>query len=411
MHTLTRPNIPLRGLSRDLLFAVLTALAFSLFIYAAHWDMSWQWLNSLMGLGAFFALLILGRRAVVFSGFFIGLLWFYWIGFSFQYYGMTWAVPLVALGFGLIYSLFFGVLALSKEVWVRALLLFALSFFEPMDFNWMQVELVFIDSYFGIEKWQFALILTALSLFATLQKPWRYLPLLLLIGAVQFPVPEKKLPQLDIKLVSTALPQELKWLPQMRQEIIRHNFDAVDGAVAGGYELVVLPESAFPLYLNDHPDIIDRLKEMSYAITIATGSLFRENGLNYNVTYLFSEGEVTVAKKMVLVPFGEYIPLPGFIREWINQAIFGGASDFVTATEPSDFNVNGTTFRNAICYEATCKELYEDDPSYLIAISNNGWFYPSIEPTLQRLLMQFYARKHNTVIFHAANMGGTGVIQ
>jgi apolipoprotein N-acyltransferase len=47
----------------------------------------------------------------------------------------------------------------------------------------------------------------------------------------------------------------------------------------------------------------------------------------------------------------------------------------------------------------------------MIAISNNGWFHPSIEPTLQKLLMRFYAKKHHSIIYHSANMGGTGIIK
>jgi len=68
-------------------------------------------------------------------------------------------------------------------------------------------------------------------------------------------------------------------------------------------------------------------------------------------------------------------------------------------------------FRNAICYEATCEELYKGDIKYVIAISNNAWFLPSIEPTLQKLLMEYYARRHNVTIYHAANMSGTGIIK
>jgi len=113
---------------------------------------------------------------------------------------------------------------------------------------------------------------------------------------------------------------------------------------------------------------------------------------------------------MILVPFGEYVPLPKFILGWVNETFFDGASDFVTASKPTDFVINSITFRNAICYEATSKEIYEDNPRYIIATSNNGWFYPSIEPTLQKLLMRYYATKSHSVIYHSANQGGSGII-
>ena len=152
------------------------------------------------------------------------------------------------------------------------------------------------------------------------------------------------------------------------------------------------------------------MSERSLHIAILTGTLHKENSLNYNVSYLFNQGTITVAKKTILVPFGEYIPLPSFLKGWVDRHIFGGGSDFVTADKPTDFTIKGVTFRNAVCYEATRAELYTPDVHYMVAVSNNGWFKPSIEPTLQNLLIHFYARKNHTVVFHAANGGGSGIV-
>ena len=118
-----------------------------------------------------------------------------------------------------------------------------------------------------------------------------------------------------------------------------------------------------------------------------------------------------MAKKLVLVPFGEYVPLPKFMQKFINDTFFKGSSDFLTAKEPTDFVIKGVKFRNAICYEATCQEIYDGDVNYVIATSNNAWFTPSIEPTLQRLLMKYYARKNGVTIYHSANSKGTGVVK
>ncbi|MBN2869812.1 MAG: apolipoprotein N-acyltransferase, partial [Campylobacterales bacterium] len=349
-------------------------------------------------------------RSLPAAGFFIGLLWCYWIGFSFQYYGLGWARELVALGFGIVYLLFFGVLGLTSRPLIRAALLFGLTFVWPMDFNWMQPELVFVESYIGIQKWQFALVLAALAL-AGWFKGWKkFLPLLLVFAAVQPRYAPPPLPDLKIKLVSTDIPQDFKWQSEQLASTVRDNFAAIDDAIREDYDLVVLPESAFPLYLNHYPELLSMLQERSHRIAILTGTLHEENGLNYNVSYFFDSGAVTVAKKTILVPFGEYIPLPAFLRGWVNREIFGGGADFVTAEHPTDFTVNGVNFRNAICYEATRAELYTPEARYLIAISNNGWFKPSIEPTLQNLLIRFYARKNHTVVFHAANGGGSGIV-
>jgi apolipoprotein N-acyltransferase len=126
---------------------------------------------------------------------------------------------------------------------------------------------------------------------------------------------------------------------------------------------------------------------------------------------MFQNGNYSFAKKLVLVPFGEYVPLPKFAQDFINDTFFAGQADFKTADKPSDFLINGEKFRNAICYEATCSEIYEGEVDYVIATSNNAWFAPSIEPTLQKLLMRYYARKNGVTIYHSANYKGTGIIK
>lgn len=79
--------------------------------------------------------------------------------------------------------------------------------------------------------------------------------------------------------------------------------------------------------------------------------------------------------------------------------------------KPTDFVIKGIKFRNAICYEATREEIYEGEVEYVIATSNNAWFAPSIEPTVQKLLIRYYARKNGTTVYHVANYKGTGVVK
>ncbi|MDP3290956.1 MAG: apolipoprotein N-acyltransferase, partial [Sulfuricurvum sp.] len=287
---------------------------------------------------------------------------------------------------------------------------FGLTYIWPMDFNWMQPELIFVESYMGFTKWQFALILFSLASTIWFEGRKKILPLILLLGAIQTTHPTAPLPDVKIKLVSTDISQDFKWQGERLEQTLQENFDAIDEAIAQGYDLVVLPESAFPLYMNEHTAISEALAKRSLHIAILTGTLHKENNLNYNVSYLFDQGNVTVAKKTILVPFGEYIPLPEFLRGWVNREIFGGGADFVTADKPTDFKIKGVTFRNAVCYEATREELYTPDTRYMIAVSNNGWFKPSIEPTVQNLLIRFYARKNNTIVFHSANGGGSGIV-
>ncbi len=395
---------------RHLLDGFVIALCFSASLYLFHFDLTYYLLNSLIGLYAFYLLIISEKKTLLFAGFFIGLFWFYWIGFSFRYYDMAWAVPLVSFGFGLIYAFIFWLISFAGHPLLRAFMLFLLSLFEPFDFNWLQPELLFVHSYFGIEKWQYALILLAVSMTVLLKEKKGVLSLFLLLPALSFSFNNTNQNPLDIALVQTNLDQAKKWNPHHIPAIIKANLDAIDDAIDDKKDIVILPESAFPMFLNRDHELMEKLKEKSRYISILTGSLYYENRHNFNASYFFQNAEVQIAKKMILVPFGEYIPLPSFLARPINEAVFGGASDYLSASSPSDFTLKGVTFRNAICYEATCHELFEDNPSFMIATSNNAWFTPSIEPSLQRLMMQFYAKKHNTIIFHSANSTGGGII-
>lgn len=403
-----------KNLQNDILYGLLTAVLFSAFIYLEHYAFTIKILNTFFGILAIGAFLYLPKRSVLVAGFFIGLFWFYWIGYSFKYNGVGFMTPIITFSFAIIYMLFFGLLALTNKVYIRAILFFGLSFFEPADWNWMQVELIFVDSYIGIMKYQLIIILTALTLPKYINNKYKLAPLLLIVfasSAIPSGVKEQKFSDLKIKLVGTDIKQEYKWTRQAFNPTLSMTVKEIRNAINENYDLVVFPESVYPLYMNKSPKLIDMLKELSLEISIVAGSLMSEGKNHYNVTYLFQDGEYSVAKKLVLVPFGEYIPLPKFAQKFINETFFDGTSDFKTASKPTDFMIKNVKFRNAICYEATCSEIYDDNVNFVIATSNNAWFSPSIEPTLQKLLMRYYARKNGVTIYHSANYKGTGIIQ
>lgn len=396
---------------QTILLGILTALLFSAFIYFEEYGLTNKLINTLFGVTALALFLYIPKRSVLVAGFLIGLLWFYWIGYSFEYQGVGYMTPIITFSFGIIYMLFFAPLYFTHRAYQRAILLFGLSFFEPFDWNWLQIELIFVDSYIGVFKYQLALVLISLSLIQYVKKPYKYAPLLLIFLAFNFVSPEQKETDLNIKLIQTDIKQDVKWTREALTPTVEIIYKEIQNAIDEKYDVVVFPESVFPLFMNRSPKLIESLLEQSQKITIIAGSLLSQNKHNYNVTYMFQDGKYEVAKKLVLVPFGEYIPLPKFAQKFINDTFFSGASDFVVADKPTDFIIKGVKFRNAICYEATCAEIYEGDVDFVIATSNNAWFAPSIEPTMQKLLLRYYGRKNGVTIYHSANYKGTGIIK
>lgn len=392
--------------------AFVIALLLSAFIYLSYFEMTFRPLNSLLAMVGFYLLLGENRMVWFWSGLFIGIMWFYWISFSFVYYDLSFMIPFVILGVALTYAILFWIIGrVGHSIYVQLPLLFGVSFIDPFGFNWLKLELTLIDTYFSTTQLSFALFLSGLTLLKALPKWFKILSLLPLLGALYHTTPTVKLPQMDVALPVMHIPQSQRWDAKYQQEAIDLNFGLIEDAISEKKALIIFPESAFPLYLNRAPRLIEALKTYSQQITIVAGSLtYEENQGFFNSSYLFQKGEMQIAHKIILVPFGEEIPFPSFIVDIINQLFFDGAKDYQKAKSPQDFLIDGISFRSAICYEGTNPTLFEGNPKQMIVISNNAWFSPSIEQTLQYLLLRLYANKYQTVIYHSANSGKSGVI-
>lgn len=400
---------------RTIATGLLTALLLSLFIYldyfGLHHKVAVAVLTSLLSLAGFYLLLTQKRAALFWSGFFIGLLWFYWIGFSFRYYGVGYLIPLMVLFVAFAYGLFFWIIGLFTHPFIRVLLLLGFSYFHPMGFNWFIPEVTLVHSFFGIAKWQFALFLLGLTVAALLPVKYKIAAILPLAFAVNLAFgTHLPLPKTKIMLTDSNVDQAKKWDESYLPETINNNIADILDAVNEGYDMVILNESVFPMFLNSDIKLTKQLQELSKDIVIVTGALYSDGKNAYNSTYYFDHGKVYIANKVVLVPFGEEVPLPKFIARWINDTFYNGAEDYHTAKKPVDLKLSTGKFRNAICYEATRDELFEGNPKQMIAISNNAWFTPSIEPTLQKILMEYFSKKYGTVIYHSANKGISTVI-
>ena len=397
----------------------------SAFIYLSHWGLSYPVIHTILALGSVFLLLLCERKTWFWYGVFVGIFWFWWIALSLQHYGYAWGLPfgivLIAFSYGLIFWciawLSEKIYALSSlpSVFIKALALLGLSYFHPFGFDWLKPELIFIESYIGIKKWQFGLVLLAMSLGI-----WKknLLFLLLILFAYQptkIPNPLNPTKQNKIEIITTHIGVKEKWDKSLHAAQFESVFKSIDEAIDANKTLVILPESVFPVFLNHNQALIDTLQEKAKHISIVAGGLYWDGKTPRNSTYIFTAGKITVANKVVLVPFGESNPLPNFLSNWINKVFYDGAIDYKASSDIIDYKIDGTTYRNAICFEATSEKLYVKDkegnfPKNMIVLSNNGWFTPSIEPTLQKLLLQYYSQKYGTTIYHAVNMSESYII-
>lgn len=362
-------------------------------------------LNTILGLLALYFLLIIPKKALLISGFMTGILWCWWMAVSLQYYDLVYLTPVILICIGTVFGIIFYFFALFDRLTFRILTIFTFTFFAPFGFNWMKFELLFIDSYIGIDKVSFLLVLVSFYFIIKLKR-FKILGIIPLLFALSFPKGQYiQNPNAKIYMPQMNVNQNLRWDKQYKATLEQQNFDEINNAINQQKDLVVLPETAFTTALNRNENLLQKLKELSFKIDIITGALYVENNQIYNASYHFTKGQIQIAKKVVLVPFGEEIPFPKVVVDFINKVFYNGAQDYSKASEPTDFVIKGEKFRNAICYEATTDKIFENlgNTEYMVAISNNAWFTPSIEPTLQHLLLKYYSKKYDVNIYHVAN--------
>ncbi len=358
-------------------------------------------LSAIIGL---YILLKSDRKIWFWSGFFIGLFWFYWISFSLIYYNFGYLIPIEILGICLIYGSIFLAVSWLESIYIKAIFLLFASYVAPFGFDWLNFELIFVDTLFKPTIYTLALVLISIMI-AIKFNIYFGISLLICFLAINYnyKTESKSLP-FDISLISTNISQDKIWERSTKDKIVKSNLDMIDQAISDGSRIVVLPESSFPLFLNHSEILLSVLKQKSYQIAIVAGALGANNNNKiYNSTYLFDKGEIKRLDKLILVPFGEEIPLPNFIKNLINEIFFDSAVDYSHANSVSDYEIDGVKIRNAICYEATKDELFKDNPKFMIAISNNAWFSPSTQPNLQSKLLKLKAYKYKTTIYHSIN--------
>ncbi len=393
----------------SILKPLFTAGLFSSSIYFEYFGIVNLILNSFTAILSIYLLLTISKKELFFTGFFIGLFWFWWIFLTFQYYDLPTYVAIVATaGFGLGYAIVFYLLSIFNHIYIRAFLLFLLYFLVILGFNWFKPQLIFLNTYFDTTIFAYFVIIFTIASVIEQKKP---IYLLLLLFALNFTSHKVEQPNLKIYMPQYNISQDKKWQPKFKDELIKINFQHIDYAIKEGYEFIILPETIFPIALNKNQDIITKLKERSKDIAIVAGALEFDQNKYYNTSYFFHKQNMQIARKTVLVPFGEAVPFPKFIAKWINDKFFGGAVDYEVAKHPTSFSIDGVKFRNAICYEATTDKVFENlDTKYMVVLTNNAWFVPSIEPVLQNMLIRYYAKKYDVVVYHSSNSSPNKII-
>ncbi len=392
--------------------AFFIAFLISNFIYISFFENIFlEFLSPFLSIYALVLLLRGDAKVYFFTGFFIGLLWFYWIAFSSVYFNLSWIIPFEMIGIALVYGFLFRLCYIFKFDLLRLAAVFCLSFVHPLGFDWLNFGLLtiygsFDASYRGV----ICLFLIAYFYYEGYISRYYKIAIILFLFCLGLQSRDKDAQKLnlDYKLINTNISQDQKHLAQNLQSHSDDVINEVFKAITEGKELVIFPESsfAFDLKTSFNSMYYELLKELSKNIIIILGALSSEEGKVYNSTYVFNKGMVKVMHKHYLVPFSEEMP---FFKDFISTYLLKGFGEFQRGEKLNQYKIKDQIITNAICYEATKEELYKSS-KIIIAISNNAWFKPSSQHILQKALIKFYASKYGVRIYHATNAKESGVI-
>jgi apolipoprotein N-acyltransferase len=217
-----------------------------------------------------------------------------------------------------------------------------------------------------------------------------------------------------VAIVQGAVSQDLKWLEENRDATLRR-YRELNSRVLGT-PLIVWPESAPPDLANN--------------LTAYLGSLWREaeargshivlgvvrvsdDGNDYYNSVLALGEEVRFYDKHHLVPFGEFFPVPDFVRSWLRLASLP-YSDFTRggARQPP-LPAAGLALALTICYEdaygsSQLAALRSADA--LVNVTNDAWFGRSTARHQHFQIARMRAIEAQRFMLRAANDGISAII-
>jgi apolipoprotein N-acyltransferase len=223
-------------------------------------------------------------------------------------------------------------------------------------------------------------------------------------------------PTVRTTIVQGGVSQDRKWL----SEQFTSTLDLYRGSILenGDSDLVIWPEVAIPSYMDLVENYISQL-ELDIAArnqTLLFGILERDlaaKQLFNSVVAIGGDGR-QIYRKRHLVPFGEYFPVPDFVREWMrlmslpNSNITSGAD-----VQPLLKMPDGNLLSVAICYEDAfaTEQLYAlPDAGILVNVSNDAWFGDSIAPHQHLQIARMRALEAGRHVVRATNNGVSAFI-
>jgi len=199
-------------------------------------------------------------------------------------------------------------------------------------------------------------------------------------GAFRLATPGSAAPEVSVALLQPNLNEEARATPEGAEEGYRVVLGQAREAAQDLPDLIVVPESAFPVYWQRS----ERLRQdLASLARLGPRILFNDveetpGGEDFNAARLLGPEGLSGPpyRKVHLVPFGEYVPLPKvffFVRQVSTEI---GA--FTPAARPTLLRSGHLAIGTAICYEtiypSLAREQTAQGANLLATISNDSWY-------------------------------------
>jgi apolipoprotein N-acyltransferase len=217
-----------------------------------------------------------------------------------------------------------------------------------------------------------------------------------------------------VSLVQGAISQDLKWQAANRDATLRLYRELTEKAF--GSQIIVWPEAALPALEHELRAYLSAL----YRDAEAHGSDLIIGILRYDFardqfrnSIVAVNGGVTWYDKRRLVPFGEFFPVPAFVRKWMRLMSLPYVD--MTPGDPRQppLRAGGEKLGATICYEdayGSQQLAVLQEATLLVNVSNDAWFGDSTAPHQHLEIARMRAREASRYMLRATNNGITVVI-
>ncbi len=224
-------------------------------------------------------------------------------------------------------------------------------------------------------------------------------------------------PDLRLACLQPDIPQTEKDDPSLRGAHYRRVMRMVEEAADRHPDLILVPESSLPVMWQRsavlRADLTAAAERCGCAILFNDIDEHSEE-VYYNAARLLTPAGLApqTSRKVHLVPFGEYVPLPRLF--FFMRAVTRAVGAFTAARRPVVLSAGGLRIGPAVCYEMTYPELpreeTRDGANLLATLSNDAWYGKAGAQEQHFSAMMLRAIENARPFARAAITGISGVV-